>query len=935
MLCSSVNLTWSQHSIQIEANISPETKTVHLKQKIEYHNTSNDTLNVLYFNDWTSSFSSSTTPLATRFIEEFEDDLFTAKSKDRGYTQIESILDSEFNTIEYQYLKNQSDILEVLLTKPVYPNTTTVLNFDYSLIIQNDKFTDYGVNKNQEFALNYWYITPAVYENSQWQLFSNKNLGDSYTPSSTIEMKLNVSDQYHVISELELRSKTIQNKRASYQFFGDNRTDSRLFITKTAFESIQIDSLEIVTNYRNKNINDIGQVLVFDKVIQFLNTELLPYPHSKLVLSDIDTKKTPIYGLNILPDFLTPFSKQFEFELTIAKNLIQLHIEKLLVMNPRKDHWLRSGFETLLLMKYVAQFYPDQKIIGKLSKLWGLRAYNISKLNYNEQYRLSYAHMARIGRDQALNSQNDALVKFNETLSSKYKAALGLLYLEDYIGTSSMYQWMTEFIHSTNQKPSTSLDFKSYMNSKTTKDIDWFFDEYLISNKQLDYKITKVKTTKDSIEFNIKNKKSGSTPISLFTLKDSVVISKIWLKDIGKEKRFSIPNNQEDQLILNFGQKVPEFNFRNNFKSLSQKSVFNKPFQIRLFKDVEAPNYNQLYLNPIVEFRNIYDGLTLGATLNNNGLLRKSFIYGISPNYSVNSKSLTGFIKLVKQTYFEGQPLFNIKYGVSLWRSTLAENVFLTKFEPYLNFYFRKPFSLRSNAFKRLSIRFVSIDKTQVQFQNGLKLIPSYEVFNVNYRFSNNEFIKFKSWFFDTQFSKTFGKIALKYEVRQRNKNNFQYNLRFYAGSFLYNNTPSDVNNFNFALDRPNDYLIEYNYLGQFESTGIFSQQVILAEGGFKSKLNTAYANQWITTLNGSASIWKYIQAYGDIGLIKNKFQSPEFVYDSGVRLNLITDFLEVYFPFYSNLGWEISQPQYSQKIRFILTADPFSILELFRRKWY
>lgn len=309
MLCSSGNLSWSQHSIQIEANISPETKTIHLKQKIEYYNTSNDTLNVLYFNDWTSSFSSSTTPLATRFIEEFEDELFTAKSKDRGYTRIESIQDSELNTIEYQYLKNQSDILEVSLTKPVLPNTTTVLNFEYSLIIQSDKFTEYGVNKNQEFALNYWYITPAVYENNEWQLFSNKNLGDYYTPSSMIEMNLDVSDQYHVISELELRSKTIQNKRASYQFFGDNRTDSRLFITKTAFESIQIDSLEIVTNYRNKNINDIGQVLVFDKVIQFLNTELLPYPHSKLVLSEIDTKKTPIYGLNILPDFFNSFFK--------------------------------------------------------------------------------------------------------------------------------------------------------------------------------------------------------------------------------------------------------------------------------------------------------------------------------------------------------------------------------------------------------------------------------------------------------------------------------------------------------------------------------------------------------------------------------------------------------------------------------------------------
>ena len=38
-----------------------------------------------------------------------------------------------------------------------------------------------GVNKEHEFALNYWYITPAVYENNEWQLFSNKNLGDNYT----------------------------------------------------------------------------------------------------------------------------------------------------------------------------------------------------------------------------------------------------------------------------------------------------------------------------------------------------------------------------------------------------------------------------------------------------------------------------------------------------------------------------------------------------------------------------------------------------------------------------------------------------------------------------------------------------------------------------------------------------------------------------------
>jgi hypothetical protein len=71
--------------------------------------------------------------------------------------------------------------------------------------------------------------------------------------------------------------------------------------------------------------------------------------------------------------------------------------------------------------------------------------------------------------------------------------------------------------------------------------------------------------------------------------------------------------------------------------------------------------------------------------------------------------------------------------------------------------------------------------------------------------------------------------------------------LRIYAGTFIYNNSNSD---FLAALDRPTDYLFDYGYYGRSESSG-FSQQLILAEGGFKSKLNTPYANQWMTTLNG------------------------------------------------------------------------------------
>lgn len=151
----------------------------------------------------------------------------------------------------------------------------------------------------------------------------------------------------------------------------------------------------------------------------------------------------------------------------------------------------------------------------------------------------------------------------------------------------------------------------------------------------------------------------------------------------------------------------------------------------------------------------------------------------------------------------------------------------------------------------------------------------------------------------------------------------------------MYSKIKSNQTNFDFALDRPTNYLFDYNYLGQFESSGIFSQQIIIAEGGFKSKLDKASANQWMTTLNASASLWRYIQAYGDIGYLKNKGVNAEFVYDTGIRLNFITNYFEIYFPFYSNLGWEIAAPQYSQKIRFVFTADPIALFGLFKRKWY
>ncbi|MEC7085695.1 MAG: hypothetical protein VXW60_06120, partial [Bacteroidota bacterium] len=77
------------------------------------------------------------------------------------------------------------------------------------------------------------------------------------------------------------------------------------------------------------------------------------------------------------------------------------------------------------------------------------------------------------------------------------------------------------------------------------------------------------------------------------------------------------------------------------------------------------------------------------------------------------------------------------------------------------------------------------------------------------------------------------------------------------------------------------------------------------------------------------------LEFYSDVGLVKNQGQKNRFIYDAGLSLNLIQDYLGLYFPLYSNLGWEIDDKSYASKIRFTLSLETSQLLSLFTRSWF
>ncbi len=922
----------AQNDINIDAIIDTEKKVLSISQEITYTNSSKDTLNKVFFHDWANSFSSKTTPLGERFSEDFLKRFYFAKDHERGGTIIQNVADKNENSLKWGRYQGVSDIMWIETSSPLYPGESQTFILKYKVKVASGKFTRYGYQPNGNFDLKYWYIIPAVYD-TKWNIYSHKNLDDLYAPVSNYQIKVTVPHGYQIVSDLDKETiiSSEESDTKTIALKGNDRTEVNLYIERTGgFYSFSTDGIEFISNIEDNDLMPDMKMVATERIIDFLQKKLGPYPFDKILVSESDYKNNPVYGLNQLPDILRPFPDGFQYEIKQLKAITETYLENTLIIDPRHDAWIRDAMHIYLMMSYTEQYYPEMKIIGKLSKVIGIRWFHAADLKFNDQYFLAYKNMARLFLDQPLSTPKDQLVKFNQNIANAYKAGVGFKYLEDYLDDDNIVDASIKEFYTQNVLQSTSSQkYKEILKSISNKDVEWFFEDYVQSNEKIDFKIKSVKKRKDSIEVTIKNKRNNTMPVSLVGVRKKDIVSKTWVTNITGTKTIKIANDDLTKVVLDYEQKIPEVNRRNNYRNL--KWIFNKPFQFRLLDDIEDSRYNQLFVIPEFEF-NVYDGFTIAGKFYNKTFIRRDFEYNISPAYGLKSKKLLGSAAFFLRNQIAEHGLYQIRYGINGSMFSYAPDLLFRRFSSSASFYFR-PKDLRSNEKQRLTLRNVNVFREKSE-EDPVET-PDYNVFNARYRYSDFNLLNFVGYTVDYQISKNFSKFSATFNYRKLFLNNRQLNLRLFAGTFLFNDTEKDGDFFSFALDRPTDYLFDFNYLGRSEDTGFVSQQIIIAEGGFKSQLDYPFANQWMTTLNANTNIWNWIYAYGDVGIVKNKGISPKYVFDAGVRLSLVADYFEIFFPVVSNKGWEIAQPNYDQQIRFIITLSPETLIGLFTREWY
>lgn len=906
-------------------------KTLTVSQIIEFYNQSEDTLTSIVLNDWNNAYSSKTTPLAKRFSDEFYRGFHLASEKERGSTKNLNVSKSDQTKLNWERTEKNPDLIILYLDEKLAPNQKIALHLTYIIKVPSDKFTHYGYTELGGMYLRNWFLTPARYENRTFIKYNNFNLDDIANAVSDFDITLRIPKNFELTADLnEEKTNPIENF-SIYKLNGKNRTDFSIFLEpKTSFNSYKNSAVEVLTNLRGHHVNDVQKAIAIDRIVNFTHN-LVGKPHfEKIIVSQADYERNPFYGLNQMPSFLVPFPDNFLFEINFLKTYLNNYLKNNLKLDSRKDNWIYDGIQIYTMMRYIDKYYPECKMTGRISTFKLLKGFHLLNLDFNEQYSYFYLLMARKNLDQPLGDPKNTLIKFNEQIASKYRAGLSFIHLDNFLGDTTLVNSIQNFNDQNKTKISSRKDFVTVLKSKTNKDIDWFFETIIDTREIIDYKFSGVTKTKDSVSFSLKNKTNVTVPIPIYGIKNDTIVFKKWLEPIKKDSIYSLERNEAEKIVINYKNEVPEFNLRNNWKKLEGFYPNNRPIKFAFVKDLEDSYYNQIIYAPIMTY-NVYDGLSPGIRFHNKAILNRPFVYDINPTYSIKSESLTGSAIFMLNKDYRDNNLFKVRYSISGNYYHYAPDAAYLKINPMALLQIRSD-DFRDNRKQMILIRQVIInrEKSEIVIDSSLQ---DYSVFDAKYINSRTELTNHISFVGDVQFSAEFGKLSTEFQYRKLFEDNRQLNFRLYAGAFTYNNSNSDF--FSFALDRPTDYLFDYAYLGRSSDTGIVSQEFILAEGGFKSKLTPAYANQWITTINGSYSIWNWIEAYGDIGFVKNLNNKEQFLFDSGIRLNLLTDYFELFFPIYSSKGWEISQPNYNEKIRFVVTLNPEKFVQLFTRKWF
>lgn len=926
LILNFVVVSAQQDSIFITAKLSENLKEISVNQNFKFKNKLDIPVKRIKLLNWISAYRNDGTSLAKRKIEDRRRELHFSKREDLGYLKNLKV------NGEASQLNLNSENLYIELPAPLEPGKSLALNLEYQLQLPKISITGYGTSQDK-IALKYFFIVPDSFENESQEPRTFYDIEETQNGGSYWNINLETPPNFNTDGNL------IKNGN---HFSGTISIDPEFLVSEKEPTVIMaensVKNTEVVLGYPVSDAEKSSLEFYLPLHLNFLN-EKLGFVPDKVFISERFKNKEDFFGNNDIKFWKFKFQMFSDAQKTdmdyfsiISKNVVQQSA----ISNKEKDHWFKNGIKTYLEIQYLNRFYENEKLIGKLpeeAKIFGIRPLkylNASKLKLTERYGLAYQYIKAQNLDQKIGEPFHVLSNFNDMAISNFETGSLFDYIAQKISYEKFNTFLKKYIAENQNKIINTEDFLNRL-TVASEYSSGFLETYINNDARINFKLRKFKKIPEGYLVSISKNTNFAIPLKLNS-EDPEGKSRAFWYDTSEghhKLEYLIPRTDINKIQMNDGYIFPESNYRDNY--LYTKGLFSntKKVKFKLIKDIPNPEYNEIFLSPRLTF-NAYDKLLLGLNFQNKSLFEQQFLYSFTPYFSTGTKKFTAS-GAVAYSFMPVDSFFrSLQLGATGSYFHYDYDLAYRKFSLYSSLNFAKVLRSEVNRSLVLSYNYFEKDLTPEMIQRNE--YDRYNLWNLGYGYSDTKLIHEVAFGANLQMMKDFQKLSAEGLYRWEYAENKKISFRLFGGYFFSNRSRNDL--FNFGVSKVSNYAFTYNLLGQSATSGILSQQFILAEGGFKSYINSS-VNQWIASTNIDAHVWKMFNIYADAGIYKNKGHKPHFIWDSGVKLKVIPDFLEVYLPVQSSLGFEPSFNDYAKRIRYTLIFNFGALTNHFRRGWF
>ena len=270
-------------------NYNHREKTLSINQDISFVNNTSKALDTIYLSDWSNSYSSFKTPLAQRFGEEYDRSFYLSKKSKLGYSKINHI-GSQEKKLKWNRLENQSDIIRVILEKPLKIDELYKLNLVYLIKIPDSKFNRYGYDQKGNIFLRNWHIILNQNLKGKWLNYSNLDLDDLSPIPAKYDLEITDQNQINIDLNLKLVKKENQKK----YFIGNNIKELTLYSSiGKDFNSFNTDNGNIIVTDIFNRINRAESEKTINKIYEFIGEKLIYVKNKKYIIPQIMYERNP------------------------------------------------------------------------------------------------------------------------------------------------------------------------------------------------------------------------------------------------------------------------------------------------------------------------------------------------------------------------------------------------------------------------------------------------------------------------------------------------------------------------------------------------------------------------------------------------------------------------------------------------------------------